>query len=65
MQRRTIVVLIALIVVAAGWYLFRPERLFVNATVNEQFPSTAKGSTAPTETAPVALLEGRFHDSRL
>ena len=62
MQRRTIIVLIALVVVAAGWYLFRPERLFVNATVNEQFPASAKGSTTPSDTAPATLLEGRFHD---
>lgn len=46
-------------VVAAGlvgWYLFRPELLFVNKTVNESLP-TASASVS-TET----LLTGRFHD---
>ena len=55
MQRRTIVVICALILAAVGWYLFRPERLFVNARVNEQFP------TAAADASPAALLEGRFH----
>jgi hypothetical protein len=61
MNRRTILVIAALIAVAAGWYLFRPERLFVNARVNEQFPAGASGKTAAAA-APVTLAEGRFHD---
>jgi hypothetical protein len=35
---------------AVGWYLFRPELLFVNTRVNEALAS-----------APAALLSGRFH----
>ena len=57
MQRRTVLVIAALIVLAAGWYLFRPERLFVNATVSEEFPAADKAKTAT-----ATLLEGRFHD---
>jgi hypothetical protein len=62
MNRRTILVIAALIAVAAGWYLFRPERLFVNARVNEQFPAGASGKTATGAASPVTLAEGRFHD---
>lgn len=63
MNRRTILVIAALIAVAAGWYLFRPERLFVNARVNEQFPAGASGKSATAAaSSPVTLLEGRFHD---
>jgi hypothetical protein len=49
MRRRNWIV--GLVVVAAvGWYLFRPELLFVNTRVNEALAS-----------APAALLSGRFH----
>jgi hypothetical protein len=61
MQRRTILVTCALILVAVGWYLFRPERLFVNARVNEQFPAGAGPNTSSANTTQGALLEGRFH----
>ena len=45
MSNRLKVTLLALIVFgAAGWYAFRPERLFINQTVNEQFP-TASAAT--------------------
>ena len=58
MNRRTILVIVALIVVAAGWYLFRPERLFVDARVNEEFPAAGSAMAA----SPVTLAEGSFHD---
>ena len=61
MKRRTILVIAALIVVLAGWYLFRPERLFVNATVNEAFPAAVGGKAAGAG-SPVTLAQGRFHD---
>ncbi len=42
MSNRLKVTLLALIVFGvAGWYAFRPERLFINQTVNEQFPTAA------------------------
>src|SRR5215831_18297444 len=58
MNRRTLLIIAALIVVAAGWYLFRPERLFVNARVNEELPATGKTKAASTST----LADGQFHD---
>lgn len=56
MQRRSILIIVAVAVLGVGWYLFRPERLFINATVNEGFPptATAAGSAAN-------LAEGAFH----
>jgi len=51
MNRRTIIAITAAIAIAAGWYLFRPERLFVNARVNE---GLAAGQTT--------LRQGSFHD---
>ena len=45
-----------------GWYLFRPELLFITTTVDERLP------TAPAATAPVVRAQGHFrglaHDTR-
>ena len=43
-MKKTIVVLVAVVAVATGWYLFRPERLFVNQTVNESLEGSAPAS---------------------
>jgi hypothetical protein len=53
---------IAAIVVAGGiaWYAFRPERLFVNKSVNEGFPS-AQAATGPASSDPLTLSSGHFH----
>jgi len=56
MSTRKLVVVIAVLLVAAGaWYAFRPERLFINQKVNETFP------TASTATKPTTLARGNFH----
>jgi len=61
MNRRTILFIAAFVVAATGWYLFRPERLFVNAKVNEKFP--ADGSMRSEAAAPaITLADGSFHD---
>jgi len=73
-------ILIAVVVVAAvvgGWYAFRPERLFVNQTVNESLATSSPAGdmssmeSAGTMTAvhepmmsggPTAIASGMFHD---
>ena len=62
MQKKTIVTVIAVIVLVAAWYAFRPERLFINETVNEGFPLPATTQAAATPAQPVLLSMGRFHD---
>ncbi len=57
-QRKLVAGLVVLLVAVAGWYAFRPERLFINQTVNEQFP-VASANTA----RPVALAAGSFHSN--
>jgi len=55
MSNRLKVTLLALIILGAGaWYAFRPERLFINQKVNEQFP-TASAATNQ-------LASGQFHN---
>jgi len=52
MSNRLKVTLLALIIAGAGaWYAFRPERLFINQRVNEQFASAANNQ----------LAAGQFH----
>src|SRR5688572_2674778 len=54
MSRKILVVLaVALIVGAGAWYAFRPERLFINQKVNEQFPTASAASNK--------LASGQFH----
>src|ERR1700741_937467 len=54
MSNRGKVALLALIIAVAGaWYAFRPERIFINQSVNEQFP-TASAATNQ-------LASGQFH----
>ena len=42
-----------------AWYAFRPERLFIDSTVNEAVPVTAAASSADA----VSLAKGTFHSN--
>ena len=54
MSNKWKVTLVVLIVVVAGaWYAFRPERLFINQRVNEQFPTASAATTQ--------IASGQFH----
>ena len=68
MQRRNTLIALAIIVIGAvAWYAFRPERLFINKTVNEGFASTStvamSAETEAAKAAPTALASGRFHSN--
>jgi hypothetical protein len=41
MSKRNIIIGTGVVVLAVAWYAFRPELLFVNKTVSEEFPSGA------------------------
>ena len=51
-QRQVIIGMAVVGVIAVGWYLFRPELLFVNKTINEALPGAAIMATA----APTAQM---------
>ena len=54
MSKKLAIVLVVLVVIGAGaWYAFRPERLFINQRVNEQFPTASAASKK--------LATGQFH----
>jgi len=59
MNRRKVILISGAVVFAALWYLFRPELLFVNRTVNESLPAMTSASAGAT--APAALVAGQFH----
>jgi hypothetical protein len=61
MQRKVIVIAASALVVAAGWYAFRPERLFIDQTVNEQFPGGSIPVSAVAASPAKALYSGQFH----
>jgi hypothetical protein len=54
MSKLKVTLLVLIIAGAGAWYAFRPERLFINQRVNEQFP-TASAATNQ-------LASGQFHN---
>lgn len=54
-MKRTLIIIVVVVIAIGAWAAFRPERLFVNATVNESFP------TAQASTQAQVLATGSFH----
>jgi len=57
-MKKPIVIVVALLAAFGAWYAFRPEKLFVNASVSESFPAA---TAAATPAAPVEVATGSFH----
>ena len=55
MRRRRVLIAAAVIGGIIIWYLFRPELLFIDKSVNESFPAAANASMGETR------AEGMFH----
>ncbi len=55
-MNRKILISVALVAGLAAWYAFRPERLFIDETVNESFPAASAATAEPT-----AIARGSFH----
>jgi hypothetical protein len=58
MSKRNIIIGVSVIVLAGLWYAFRPELLFINKTVNEEFPGGAV--MASIEKGPMVISQGGF-----
>ena len=58
LRKRWFLASIGVPVLVAAWWLFRPEKLWVNVKVNEPAPF---GSTADTQPVYTGLLAGRAH----
>jgi hypothetical protein len=62
MKKRNVAIVLSVIVFAGLWFLFRPERLFINKSVNEGLPATTSAAAAVSPMAPAALVAGQFHN---
>ena len=58
MKRRQVLIGSGVIALAVLWFLFRPERLFINQAVNESLPTA---SAVANSAAPMELATGQFH----
>lgn len=58
MTKRNIIIGVGVIALAIAWYAFRPELLFINKTVSEEFPGGA--ATASIEKGATAVSKGSF-----
>ena len=74
MSKRPLIAIAALVVLAGGWYAFRPERAFIDATVNESLPEVAAAPASDTAAAmapamdstmalPDPVATGQFHSN--
>jgi hypothetical protein len=57
-RHRVVSAIVAIVVAAGLWYLFRPEKLFINQRVNEAAPLAVTGSAQPAFTG---LLSSKLH----
>jgi hypothetical protein len=55
MNKRQIFIAVGMVVIAIAWYAFRPELLFVDKQVDEQFPAGGRNTTGP-----MSLAQGNF-----
>lgn len=58
MTKRNIIVGVGVVALAIAWYAFRPELLFVDKIVSEEFPGGAQ--MASIEKGPIAITTGDF-----
>jgi hypothetical protein len=58
MKKRNIIIGVGIGVLAIAWYAFRPELLFVNKTVSEEFPGGP--AMASIEKGPTIVTKGNF-----
>jgi Electron transfer DM13 len=58
-MKKQVWIVVGVVLLALGWYAFRPELLFVNKSVSESFPVTS-AAAIPNSTAPRPLAVGEF-----
>ena len=58
MSKRSMIIGVGVVMLGVLWYAFRPELLFVNKTVSEEFPGGP--AMASIEKGPIAVTKGNF-----
>jgi Electron transfer DM13 len=61
-MNKKLIIAASILVAGIAWYAFRPERLFINQTVNESLPAASSATAATSTSGPQLLVSGRFHD---
>ena len=59
-KHKALSAVVAILILGALWYLFRPEKLFINQRVNEAAPFAANREAQPIYTG---LLQGKLHET--
>ena len=62
MSIRNLAIIVILIIIVFLWYLFRPEKLFISKTVNEEFPEVSSPDQTKSANSPQVLFSGDFHN---
>lgn len=57
---KRVIVALAVVALAAAWYLFRPELLFITRTVDEALPEAPPIAASTAAAGPTALARGTF-----
>ena len=60
-NRKLFIGVLAVLLAGVSWYLFRPERLWVNQRVNESLTPATQGAAMAGASTPVAERSGAFH----
>lgn len=63
MTRKKIIIAVAVVLGVGAWYAFRPERLFIDSTVNESLAAATTSGDVATPAAPATLASGTFHSN--
>jgi electron transfer DM13 len=58
MNKRNIAIGAGVLILVIAWYAFRPELLFIDKTVNEEFPGET--AMASIEKGPISVTQGNF-----
>jgi Electron transfer DM13 len=59
-KHKAVTIVVGLVILSGGWYLFRPEKLFINQKVNEAAPFQVTNEAQPVSTG---TLTGKLHDT--
>lgn len=59
-RHRTLAIVVGLFALVGGWFLFRPEKLFIDQKVNEAAPFSSNNSEVPVYTG---LLVSKLHET--
>jgi hypothetical protein len=61
MNKRNIIIAAAVVLGLGAWYAFRPERIFIDKSVNESLASVVEENRAAA--TPMTLASGMFHSN--